>query len=109
MCEIPSTSRPRAATSVPTRTGYSPRRNASSAAIRVLLPAVGVDAGGTHAAAGDRARELVGVALPLDEDEYGMHRLAPQQRREERPLPRLCHRIDAVHDAAHRLLRAHHD
>ena len=71
----------------------------------VFLPAVGVDAGGAHAAAGDRARELVGVALPLDEDEHGMHRFAPQQRREERPLPRLCHRIDALHDAAQPLLQ----
>ena len=74
----------------------------------VFLPAIGMDAGRPHAAAGDRACELVGIAFPLHEDQHGGHCFPPQQGGEELGLPRLRHRVDALHDAAGRLLRAHH-
>ena len=62
-----------------------------------------------HAAARDGAREAVGVELALHEHEHRAHRLAAQQRREERRLSLLRHRIDALRDAARRLLRADDD
>ena len=75
----------------------------------VLLAAVGVDAGRADAAARDGACEAVGVDLALHEHEYRTHALALEERGEERRLAHLRDRIDALHDAARRPLRADHD